>query len=282
MPDTLPSVALTHDDWIELYTATGIAPRTPLSLQVDGNHPAEIVYSDIKPTTMRGLVLYPLVFKNSAGGEASIWARATKSLSPTSVKVAPAGAITESVIIESTKQGELNASGRFFTGATTRENVTVLDPPRHSVITAGPNGAKIDDLILAINFSDITDGRFTYELTCWAENSNGSDWSYTPSAPAPMGRSMNTAYINDFPDTTYDSDVAATINSGTADYTIYFSDYYLDTTGNRQIQTKSETRFFEADRQLIIAPNEKVLVRAEVSGDATGDADIKSIFFLAE
>jgi hypothetical protein len=282
MADTLPSVPVPPNDWIELYTATGIAPGTRLNLQVDGHHPVEAVYAPAKPTTQKGFVLYPLVFKTTREGEPKIWVSTREAAKVSSIKVLIAGDVSDSVTIEGTTYSKLNITGRFYAGAQQRLGVTIANTPYYNVITAGPEGLAIDDVIVEADFADTTDGQFGYQISCYVDDSDGNDWTYTPGTPIPPGRATNGAYINDPPQSTIEIDVAATVNSGVFDYLIFFTKYYVDVGGNRNVQTKAETRFFDADRQILLAPGQQMLIEATITGNATGTADIKTIFFLAE
>lgn len=184
-------------------------------------------------------------------------------------------------VITLTEQEQSILDGRFFSGSSTRLGVTVADTPFYSVITAGANGLVIDDLIITLDFANTTDGQFSYTFAAYVDQSNGNDWSYTPITPTPIGRPLNAGFVNDFPLSTIQSDVSATV-TGTPDYNIYFADYYIDTSGNRNHESVVDNNFFGAGRQIIAPPGTEILVETTIAGDAIGSVDIKSLFFGSE
>ena len=282
MLESIDSIVVPSDDWIELYTASGIRPGTRLNLQVVGHFPVYVFYSDTKPTTEAGNILYPLAIVSTSDAEAGVWVTTTEAAKISSIKVEPSRSLSTPITMEGNLFSSANGSGRFYTGSSERTGVAVADPDYFSVITAGPSGLVIDDLIMILSFADVTDGKFSYRMSCFVESSSGNDWSYTPGTPTPIGRPLNTNFINDFPASTIDSDVAATVNTGNPDYVIFATDYFIDVGGNRNTQSKVDTNFFESGRQIFMGAGEKMLIQATVSGDAVGSADVSTIFFTSE
>lgn len=119
-------------------------------------------------------------------------------------------------------------------------------------------------------------------LTAYVDISNGNDWSYTPSNPVPAGRPLNAGLVNDVSGATIDLGVTTGTITGEPDYPLFFADYYLETQGNRESVSTTGSSFFDKGRQIVMAPNQEILIRTQTSGTSTGTLELKTIFFISE
>lgn len=173
-------------------------------------------------------------------------------------------------------------NGNYFVGSSKREDVPTPDT-YSSVVTAGVGGLVIEDLLITINFGNLTNGHVNIIVVAYVAASSGNDWTYTTSGTiTPVGRSVNTGFINTFPGTTIDSGVTVNTLTGDADYPLYFVDYLIDTSANRNMLSTDKSEFFSGDRKIVVAAGEQVLVQTLVVGVATGTVDFSSIFFTSE
>jgi len=183
-----------------------------------------------------------------------------------------------------TRQEILIARGDFFVGNSERVNVPVGDVHYSIVIAPIDKFLIIEDVIQDVSFSAVSDGKFTQKMDAFIDGSITSNFSYTPNAPTPIGRAMISSSINGFPGSTADigipvGDVTVT---GTPEYGLTFSEFYIDNSGNRNVVSQTASSFFDKGRQLILAPGAVALVRATTTGDATGTADVRTTFFTSE
>lgn len=188
--------------------------------------------------------------------------------------------------VSATSREEVQISrGEFFVGSSLRAGVTVTPGAPtyyYSVVEAPPDKyLVIEDVIQTLDFSAVASGQFNHQLDAFVEGSATSSYTYTPGAPVPIGRALNTEFINQFPTSTVDLGVTAS-TAGDAEYPIFYQDFYVDTQGNRNQVTQSATDFFGKARQIVLAPGGQALVRATSTGDATGSVDIRTIFFTSE
>jgi hypothetical protein len=173
--------------------------------------------------------------------------------------------------------------GVVFSGSTFRPGVDVSagDVANYSVITTAEEWILINAIVFDMDFSAITDGKFSHTFTAYADNSNGNDWTHTPVNPLPAGRAINSFFVNDLPTTLIDGPVSATINSGIPDYNLFFENFFINTTGNRNTISSTGNSFFD-NGILIIPPRSQMLFEGISSGGAAGTADIRTIFFFTE
>lgn len=172
------------------------------------------------------------------------------------------------------------ADGFLFTGSTQRTGI----PSGDTYYTAFETGDKwviVEDVDILANFSEVTDGNMLITLDVFCDNSNGNTWSYAPGTPIPAGRPLNSAVVNNFPLSTIDLGVSASV-AGTPDYEVYYQSFYIDTQGNRNNVSSTEGRFFEGGRKLLLAPNSSFLIRTLTAGGATGMVDLITVFFVSE
>ena len=171
--------------------------------------------------------------------------------------------------------------GGFFVGSSKRNNIPTINTYNY-VLVAGASGLVVEDLLVAVNFANLIDGHINIDISAYVESSNGNSWSYTPASPLPVGRSVNTDFINNFPVSTIESGVNVADLVGDKDYPLYHVDYLIDTSGNRNMVTQDRSNFLTGDRKILAGAGERVLVQTVLSGDATGTIDISSVFFTSE
>ena len=187
------------------------------------------------------------------------------------------------VSASSRTEGQI-ALGSMFVAVSERLAVPVGNV-FYSVLKAAPNKyLVIEDAILELDFSAVTQGQYSFQIEGFADISNGNAWGYTPLNPVPVGRPLLASMVNDFPASTVD--VGVTVNSpvlsGAADYPFFFADYFVDTQGNRVTIGSTQSTFFEKNRQVVLAPGQEMLIRSRTAGTAVGDATIRNIFFTSE
>ena len=181
-----------------------------------------------------------------------------------------------------TRQEIQIARGQFFNGISERTAIPTNDT-YNAVLKAGPNKLLvIEDAIVETDFNITDSSNYSVKIGAYVDISNGNSWSYTPTAAIPAGRPLSAAKINDFPTSTIDLGVPVAGFTGVQDYSLFFADYYLETQGQRESITTTGTSFFDKGRQIILAPNQELLVRTETGGNSNGTLDLRIIFFLSE
>lgn len=182
-----------------------------------------------------------------------------------------------------TRQELQIARGQFFIGINQRQNVvaTAGGLVYYSTFTTGNSYAVIEDVTQTLDFSTVTDGRYQHQLTGFVQGSATSSFTFTPNAPAPAGRALNTAFIHSFPDSQVDLNVTAS-TTGNPEYNLFNTTFYIDTGGNRNTVNQSGNDFFAKGRQILIAPNTTILIKSITTGDAVGSANIETTFFFSE
>lgn len=172
--------------------------------------------------------------------------------------------------------------GEYFVGSSARTDIPVNNT-FYSVIKAAPDKfLVIEDALPDLNYQNLSNGSYNVELDAFVDISNGNTWSYTPVNPLPVGRPLAAGLVNDFPSSAIDLGVNVNTFAGVADYRLYFSNFYRETQGARESVSGSGSSFFDAGRELILAPNQEILIRTRTTGSATGTADLNLIFFTSE
>lgn len=185
-------------------------------------------------------------------------------------------------VSSSTRQENQIATGNFYNGISERTAIPANDI-YNSVIKAGTDKLLvIEDAIVETDFNIIDSSNYSVKIGAYVDISNGNSWSYTPVAPIPAGRPLNASKVNDFPQATIDLGVPVSSFAGVQDYSLFFAEYYLETQGNRESISTTGTSFFDKGRQIILAPNQELLIRTETGGNSTGTLDLRIIFFLSE
>ena len=208
----------------------------------------------------------------------------------TEVSDTPSQLLTTSVI-DSASRLKVSAStraetqivrGDFFVGASVRPLIPVNNDYNSVIKAPSDKYIVIEDAIIETDFTVTDSSTFGVSLTAYADISNGNDWSYTPSSPVPAGRPLNAGLINSVSSATIDLGVTTSTITGEPDYPLFFADYYLETQGNRESVSTTGSSFFDKGRQIVLAPNQEILIRTQTSGTSTGTLELKTIFFISE
>jgi len=172
--------------------------------------------------------------------------------------------------------------GDFFVGASVRPLIPVNNDYKSVIKAPADRYLIIEDAIVETDFSVNDSSTFGVSLTAYVDISNGNTWSHTPNSPIPAGRPLNAAVINNVANSTIDLGVTTSAITGEPDYPLFFADYYLETQGNRESVSTTGQSFFDKGRQIVIAPNQEVLIRTQTTGTSVGTLDLKTIFFISE
>lgn len=171
--------------------------------------------------------------------------------------------------------------GQYFGAYTERLSVGVGDTT-YFVIKANDKWLTIRDILSIFNFSTITDGLYSYQLRCYFSNSNINDWTYSGGVEVPLGRPLTSLFINNAPSATVETGGTLDNISGSFDHQLRFTEYYIDTQGNRESITETDDTFFLSQRKIILAPGDELLIESITDGNANGSADIITKVFVSE
>lgn len=149
----------------------------------------------------------------------------------------------------------------------------------YSVINTGSKYLLINALDVMINFIS-GDGNFLYEMDAYVDISNNNTFTYTGGITAPLGKPLSTQYVNNAPISTIEVGVTATV-TGEADYHLFDDQLTRDTSGNRSTQSGITSSLFSGGRITVIAPNSKVLIKSQFTGDVA-TANITNMFYFKE
>lgn len=168
--------------------------------------------------------------------------------------------------------------GHEYVGVVKR-NAVSTDNTFYSVISTGSKYLIINDLDVMINFVS-GDGNFLYEMDAYVDISNNNTFTYTGGVTAPLGKPLSTQYVNNTPISTIEVGVTATI-TGESDYHLFDDQLTRDTSGNRSTQSGITSSLFSDGRITVIAPNSKVLIKSQFTGDVA-TANITNMFYFKE
>ena len=298
--------------WLPISTFTGIPAGTQLYLQNSGRAGdlIEVILSDTQPPVeARGVPLRQLdpVYRVSAQ-PLEVWVRHIRydlngTILPTdahkclleiktTTDIVPAQVIPDDAYtaqdaskrlkVSGATRSELQISqGDYFVGSSERTGISTGDTYYAVIKAPADKFLSIETVEVSTDFSEAAAGQFNVRIDAYVDTSNGNTWSYTVNDPLPAGRPLNAGVINNVATATIDLDVTATL-TGNFDYPLVSIDHYLETQGNRESITQSGNNFFDKNRQVLIAPNQEVLIRTVTSGGATGTVDIGTIFFISE
>jgi hypothetical protein len=294
MAELLPPIPLEPNVWVDLYDATGIPVGTKLMVQhLVASKRARLVESTTMPTLDTGFNLikdYEFMFNEV--GAVGAWAMSTGH-SRLQVEEATLGGFKqESVEHTSTGRAKVSTStreesqileGNFFVGTTTRLDVPVGNINYIVLEAPADKYLVVEDTQIEPDFLEVSSGKYTIDIEAFVESSNGNSWSYTEGSRVPVGRSLNTGYINVLPTSTIDLAPVVSALTGLEDYPVFFADYLVAEQRNRITISSSGNSFFTKGRQIVLAPSERLLIRTVTGGDAAvGTISIKSIFFTSE
>ena len=168
--------------------------------------------------------------------------------------------------------------GKFYTGVVKRESV-LTNNDFYSVIQTGEKYLLITNLDVMINFNS-GDGAFNYEMSAFIDVSNDNTFSYTGGINARLGKSLNTANVNDAPASTIQLGVTPTI-TGVSDYLLLESQIIRDASGNRDNANVMQSTMFSDGRLVVIEPNSEVLIKSSFTG-IDGNANVTTMFYFKE
>lgn len=168
--------------------------------------------------------------------------------------------------------------GKFYTGVVKREAV-LTNNDFYSVIQTGEKYLLITNLDVMLSFNS-GDGAYMYEMSAFIDVSNDNTFSYTGGINARLGKSLNTANVNDAPASTIQLGVTPTI-TGVSDYLLLESQIILDASGNRDNANVIQSSMFGDGRLVVIEPNSEVLIKSSFTG-IDGNADIITMFYFKE
>jgi hypothetical protein len=168
--------------------------------------------------------------------------------------------------------------GHEYVGVVKR-NAVSTDNTFYSVISTGSKYLIINDLDVMINFVS-GDGNFLYEMDAYVDISNNNTFTYAGGVTAPLGKPLSTQYVNNTPISTIEVGVTATV-TGEADYHLFDDQLTRDTSGNRSTQSGITSSLFSGGRITVIAPNSKVLIKSQFTGD-NATANITNMFYFKE
>ena len=274
------------------YVRVTSDPLQPSSLLLQSHRDTvRIAVSDVKPAR-DNTVFHELGEKDGIQNiqltETAVWALATTdkcTLTATeqrSIVTVDDGFMYADV--RSISRVDVNiATSDMWSGATERENVPINDEA-FQVIRTGSRWLTIEDINVDLDFSNTGTGRYTYRLVAYVQGSNGGTFSYDQDSGTvtPLGRNLNTRDINVFPEGVIETNPTNSAFSGNPDFRLLFIEHFLEVQGNSESVSENGSDFFEGDRRLLLPPNSEVLLLATTAGDASGTADIRSIFFISE
>lgn len=152
----------------------------------------------------------------------------------------------------------------------------------HFLVKTGATELVLEGLRTVTDFSLVTDGRMLIQLSMYVDISDINTWSTGNGTDLPLGRNLNCADINKLPLSTIAIDPPTVSVAGTADFQLQFAEYFIDTQGNRENLATNSATFFEGGARLLLPANSEFLFISQVTGDATGTASNRSIFFTSE
>ena len=185
-------------------------------------------------------------------------------------------------VSSSTRQENQIVKGEFFVGESVRPLIPVNNDYYTVIKAPADKCLVIEDAILSPVFAVTDSSNFSISLTGFVDISNGNDWSYTAGSPLPAGRPLNAELINSTSTATIDLGVTVGAVTGRPDYPLFFATYYLETQGNRETVTTTGSSFFDKDRQIVLAPNQELLIRTQTTGTSVGTVDLTTVFFISE
>ena len=172
-------------------------------------------------------------------------------------------------------------AGHYFVSNLTLTGLAATST-RYYTVTAGAHAVVIESLSTSLDFSTITAGRVEFRVEAFAEDSDINTWSVSGESVITSGKSLNTAYINAVPEFVIRSATGASI-TGEHDFLLDFATCVNTGSGGNVVQRASEAPTFSWERQIIIPPGKKLLIKSfSVGTGATGTYALKNINALSE
>lgn len=307
MSETPVDILISHTEYTDVTALSGIDIPTPVIVVNKSTSPVILKLSDTQPASdsSDGVVLSVIgedaSEKRIATTGPKIWA---KSLGHTSSPINVQEDLSDKIISGNfippdlftndlvgarrvktstvTREEVQIARGTFFIGSTLRVGVTSNES--YSSILRAPSDKYliVENAEIGIDFRNLSTGNLKYTLDSYVDISNGNTWTYSGGTTTPVGRPLNASLVNNFPSSEIVLGVTLSGFSGTPDYPFLDIRYKLESQGNNQSVTETGLSFFEKGYQIILAPDQELLVRGVTTGDATGTIDIKTIFYTTE
>lgn len=273
----------TTAEYVDITTEVGITPPNNIFIRNNSSYPAFVLFSSTQPTTSEeGFPIYvgeTVSIPQVVGS--SVWVKTQKdsnlfisdSISaityPAIVKFPSELLSTASSenaaflrVVTVPRQEASIISGHYFVSNITLTGLAATST-RYYVITAGEHPVVIESLSTTLDFTPITAGRVEFRVEAFAEDSDLNSWSVSGESVISPGKSLNTSYINSVPDFTITSATGASI-TGDHDFLLDFATCVSSGTGSNVVQRASEAPLFSWERQVIIPPNKKLLIKSLV------------------
>lgn len=186
---------------------------------------------------------------------------------------------------------EISGTGRLFRVidnsnayvGTLTQSALAVGSTTYFLLQTGAVDVVMEGLRSVTDFSLVTDGRMIITLTMYVDTSNKNTWSHAGGGTdLSVGSNLNCADINKAPLSNIKIDPDSVSVSGTPDFEIQFSEYFIDTQGNRETLSTNSSSFFDGGARLFLPANSEFLFVSAVTGDALGTATNRSIFFTSE
>lgn len=185
-------------------------------------------------------------------------------------------------VSNSPRQEQLMVTGEYFTASLARENRPVEGVPSYVVIDTGDKYHVLEELTIDIDYQNIGDGNVNIKTAFYAIDSNRSDITITGGTPVQLGVPLNMDFVNEVSQAFFRFDATVTINSGDPDFIVFASQYYKDTSGNKETIGGLQAGFFEKGRKIIMSPNKTYVFETIASGVVTGTFDSLTQFSFTE
>ena len=175
------------------------------------------------------------------------------------------------------------ADGNYFTSSIDRKNRLIDGVPTYIVVDTNAGFYQVlEELTIAIDYQNSGDGNVTVITEFYAMDSVRSDLTVTGGTPTNIGVPLNLDFVNVLSQASFTFDATVTVNSGIPDFIVYSSQYYKDTSGNRETITGLKSAFFDKGRKLIMSPSKRYVFRTTSSGTATGTVDSLAQFSFTQ
>lgn len=175
------------------------------------------------------------------------------------------------------------SSGNYFTSSIARAGRPIDGVPTYIVVDTSAGFYQIlEELSISIDYQNAGDGNVNVKTEFYAMDSVRSDITVTGGTTTNIGVPLNLDFVNVLSEASFMFDATVTINSGIPDFTIYASQYYKDSSGNRETVTGLKSSFFDKGRKLIMSPSKRYVFRTVSSGTSTGTVDSLAQFSFTQ
>ena len=182
-----------------------------------------------------------------------------------------------------TRQEIAMANGEYFTSSIARTGRAIDGVPTYIVVdTSASHYQVLEELSIAVDYQNSNDGNVNITTDFFAMDSFRSDITVTGGTPTNIGVPLSMDFVNTLSEAAFTFDATVTINSGVPDFTIYASQYYKDSSGNRETITGLQSAFFDKGRKLIMSPGKRYVFRTVSTGTATGTVDSLAQFSFTQ